>query len=370
VSQRLSRLQLLRLMRQWAEGARTQRARIQAATRLVVKEALRPVGRALVTWRERCEHRRLERRVLARMRAPKVVDRAAYEARLLAMREQLVQSRRAAEAYSLISETEPPLVGQPHKEMKKNPKATYAPQMFGLLDMVTNEWTEGIFASLWRKANKDKKHFTWLVLDGPVDAIWIENMNTVMDDNQILTLANKDRISMLRPNCTLHFEVDDLCNASPATVSRAGIIYVSLVDLGWQPYYVSWLKEIKRPKAEDELLSKLFDKVVTAIFELLLFECSPCMYKTPIVLLGAYVAGCTFFQSIITKPYNSQNLMDDFKPLIFYGECRRESRTRERPISSPTRRASSSTSTSSSVRARCPTSSRAMSSMASRARFP
>ncbi|KOO34984.1 hypothetical protein Ctob_013489 [Chrysochromulina tobinii] len=68
VNQRLSRLQLLRLMRQWAEGARTQRARIQAAARLVVKEALRPVGRALVTWRDRCEQRRLERRVLARMR--------------------------------------------------------------------------------------------------------------------------------------------------------------------------------------------------------------------------------------------------------------------------------------------------------------
>jgi hypothetical protein len=101
---------------------------------------------------------------------------------------------------------------------------------------------------------------------------------------------------MLRPNCTLHFEVDDLCNASPATVSRAGIIYVSHVDLGWQPYYVSWLKEIKRPKAEDELLSKRFDKVVKAIFELLLFECSPCMYKTPIMLLTSM---CTILYQLL-----------------------------------------------------------------------
>ena len=133
------------------------------------------------------------------------------------------------------------MIGQPQKFVTMNPKAILSGQMFGTMDVAAGEWNDGIFSQLWRKANKDKKNFTWLVLDGPVDAIWIENMNTVMDDNKLLTLANNDRIPMLRPNVTLHFEVEDLRNASPATVSRAGIIYVSEADLGCMPFVTSWL---------------------------------------------------------------------------------------------------------------------------------
>eukprot|EP01051_Picozoa_sp_SAG22_P001086 SAG22_NODE_38_length_26325_cov_107.302067_24_plen_210_part_00 len=103
----------------------------------------------------------------------------------------------------------------------------------------------------------------WIILDGDIDAEWIETMNTVMDDNKILTLVSSERIP-LTPPMRLLFEIADLRNASPATVSRAGVIFINDDDIGWQPFVQTWL-DGRADETERASINGLVNKYVPKV---------------------------------------------------------------------------------------------------------
>lgn len=102
--------------------------------------------------------------------------------------------------------------------------------LYGNLDSTTREWTDGLFTSILRKivdnlrGEDSKRH--WIVFDGDVDPEWVENLNSVLDDNKLLTLPNGERLN-LPPNVRIMFEVETLKYATLATVSRCGMVWFS-----------------------------------------------------------------------------------------------------------------------------------------------
>uniref|UniRef100_A0A1I8PDY1 Dynein beta chain, ciliary n=1 Tax=Stomoxys calcitrans TaxID=35570 RepID=A0A1I8PDY1_STOCA len=147
-----------------------------------------------------------------------------------------------------------------------NPKAVSNDELFGIVNQATREWKDGLFSITMRdQANMGGTGPKWIVLDGDIDPMWIESLNTVMDDNKVLTLASNERIALTK-EMRLLFEIANLKAATPATVSRAGILYINPQDLGWTPFILSWLNT--RPnQSEVATLNVLFDKYVPPMLD-------------------------------------------------------------------------------------------------------
>ncbi|XP_039277425.1 dynein heavy chain 2, axonemal [Nilaparvata lugens] len=184
-----------------------------------------------------------------------------------------------------------------------NPKALGLGELYGEFN-VAGEWTDGVLSSIMRKVCSDEgTDEKWILFDGPVDAVWIENMNSVMDDNKVLTLINSERITMPE-QVSLLFEVEDLSVASPATVSRCGMVYNDYKDFGWEPYVNSWL-EYQTPCKEYKTCMKAhIDRYLQRLLDFVRLQCELLI---PVPEICVVKSLCNLLSSLATAE-NGLNL--------------------------------------------------------------
>jgi dynein heavy chain len=201
-----------------------------------------------------------------------------------------------------------------------NAKTVTRNELYGIMSLATREWIDGLVPILMRElSQRPDKRTKFIVFDGVIDAELIESMNTVMDDNKILTLASNERIPLQHWMRNL-FQINDLKVASPATVSRGGVLYINETDIGWMPYVTSWLeaREIETGRTSEKTSLETFFDGLDPFIEFTRKNFDP---STPISDFSRAQSVCYLLEGLLTEKSVNKDTTKEVYQLYFVYAC-------------------------------------------------
>ncbi|XP_073531710.1 dynein axonemal heavy chain 5-like [Phyllobates terribilis] len=171
-----------------------------------------------------------------------------------------------------------------HKIVKIHPMSVdNGTLMFGGHN-ASHMWQDGVISCLWKKAIRNRCN-SWLWIDGPLNSSWADNFNSVLGPENVLQLNNGDYLE-LPENLKLIFETTGLQTASPATLTKAGVLYIESEALGWRPLSKIWLDG--RNQQENTVLSKAFYRTLDPIFNFILHDTKAIVPVTEVGLFHSF----------------------------------------------------------------------------------
>lgn len=206
-----------------------------------------------------------ENMMAAGRKKPKKNDKDAQAKKLLAQWQDMYKQTKLTEEE--IDEIRANLTIKGVSMRRVNPKGMTIDELFGTFDKESHEWHEGLFTQHYRDfagMRNDKKK--WILLDGPIDFMWVENLNSILDDNKKMSLPNGESIKMSEGTCIL-LETNNMRNVTPATVSRCGLIFLHRRETcNPKAIFNQWLRKLPPNLAE-------YAKDLDAAANYLMVEC-------------------------------------------------------------------------------------------------
>eukprot|EP00931_Biecheleriopsis_adriatica_P059470 TRINITY_DN3558_c0_g1_i1.p1 TRINITY_DN3558_c0_g1~~TRINITY_DN3558_c0_g1_i1.p1 ORF type:complete len:4293 (+),score=1112.20 TRINITY_DN3558_c0_g1_i1:173-13051(+) len=209
-------------------------------------------------------------------------------------------------------------------QARLNPKSIPARDLYGCFDEVSHEWTDGIVAVLFREfARNQTEERKWLVFDGPVDAVWIENMNTVMDENKKLCL-NSGEIIAMSANMRTIIEPMDVEVASPATISRNGMVFFEPHLMGYQPLIEQSMKGSLPQEMDEAEKTGLVAMIDFLVNPLVAYVSKQCKTVSPIQEQNLVQSFLVLLTTHLHQGYKAENLQRgtcDPKAIVSMVDC-------------------------------------------------